>query len=120
MANQKKIVDKEYRFSTVLTPGQTARMTVGCEVTGKIIQVTRHWPDGCDALVDIAFGKEQEGLCPSTSGAYVALNDATPTVKMDTDVHRDDILWAEFRNRDSVESHTPAVIVNVSGYEGPE
>jgi len=117
---EKRQVDKEYIFATTLTPGLTARMTVASEVTGRIRQITRHWPDGADALVDIAFGKEDMPLCPSTRGTYVALNDATPRVYLTTEVRRDDILWVEFRNRDAVEDHSPVVIVNLRGYEGPE
>lgn len=120
MANQKKLVEKEYRFSTTLAVGTTSRMTVESEVTGKIRQVTRHWPEGCNALVDIAFGVEDRPILPTTRDTYVALNDATPTVPVDIEVQRDDTLWVEFRNRDSVNSHTPAVIVNLYGFEGPE
>lgn len=120
MANQKKLVDKEYRFSTTLVAGATARMTVPSEVTGKIRQVTRHWPDGCNALVDIAFGVEDRPILPSTKATYVALNDATPVVSVDVEIRKSDTLWVEFRNRDAATSHTPAVIVNLYGYEGPE
>lgn len=120
----KRLVPKQYRFSTPLAAGATARMTVASELSGKIVTVTMHWPTGCNSLVDLAFGRSavasDEWLCPSTPNTYLALENATPVFKLDADVRRDDILWVEFRNRDGAWPHTPAVIVDVFGWEGPE
>lgn len=120
----KTIVPKQYNFRTALTPGATAKMTVASEVTGTIKEVTMHWPRGCNALVDLAFGisgDKDEWLMPSSRETYLALNDATPIFKLDyKNLRRDDVLWVEMRNRDAVNTHTPSVIADCEGYEAPE
>ncbi len=72
--------------------------------------ITIHWPDGCDALVDVAVGYSQDKRLLPEEG-YLALNDATPTwaINKDTD---SDTLWVEIRNGDGANQHVVSVIIN--------
>ena len=120
---EKEIRPKQYNFSTTLATGAIAVITVPSEVTGTILTVTMHWPDGCNALVDLAFGisgDRDEWLKPSARGTYLALNDATPMFVINYKMKSDDVLWVRMRNRDAVNAHTPSVIVDCEGHEAPE
>ena len=120
----KEIRPKQYIFSTALTPGATAVMTVASEVTGAILNVTMHWPAGCNTLVDLAFGisgDREEWLKPSSRDTYLALNNATPSFTINyKNLIKDDILWVRIRNRDAINTHTPSVMVDCEGIESPE
>lgn len=72
--------------------------------------ITIHYPDGCDALVDMAVGYSQDKRLLPEEG-YLALNDATPTWAINKDVGSD-TLWVEIKNGDAANSHTISVIVN--------
>ncbi len=76
----------------------------------KAVAVTIHWPDGCNALVDVAagFGSDQR-LLPDED--YVALNNATVTWPLDRPFPSD-ILWGEIRNGDAVNAHTISIIIS--------
>ncbi len=72
--------------------------------------ITIHFPDGCDALVEVAVGYSQDKrLLPDDE--YLALNDATPTwnINKETD---SDTLWVEIKNGDSVNPHIISVFIN--------
>jgi len=71
--------------------------------------ITIHWPDGCNALVDVAVGYSQDKRLLPEEG-YLALNDATPTwtINKETD---SDTLWVEIRNGDASNPHTISVVV---------
>jgi len=75
-----------------------------------VTTITVHFPDGCDALVDVAVGYSQDKRLLPEAG-YLALNDTTPTwtINKDTD---SDTLWVEIRNGDASNAHTISVIVN--------
>lgn len=72
--------------------------------------ITIHFPDGCDALVDVAVGYSQDKRLLPEEG-YLSLNDATPTWPIDKDTNSD-TLWVEIRNSDAGNAHTISVIVN--------
>jgi len=65
---------------------------------GYIKEVTIHWPDGCDHLVDIRVGHGVVQFCPREG--YLALNDVTPTYPFTGEWVADgEEIWVEMRNR---------------------
>ena len=88
-------------------------LTEDSPFNGYIKQVIPHWPDGCDALVDIAVGHGQKQFCPTGSGHYIALNDTTPTFPFNEEVKASEEIWVVIRNRDTENPHSITVIVAV-------
>jgi len=50
------VVTRDVNLRVTLLPNTGQRITQTSPLTGKIVQLIPHWPDGCDALVDIAIG----------------------------------------------------------------
>jgi len=81
--------------------------------------ITIHFPDGCNALVDVAVGfSRDKRLLPA--GGYLSLNDATPTWVINKEITDTDTLWVEIRNSDAVNTHAISVMVNYEEYEEVE
>lgn len=81
---------------------------------GFIKQVIIHWPDGCNALVEVKVTYDSlPQFCPSTD--YLALNNATPTFSFNVEVQADFSIIVEMRNGDAVNSHAITVTVSVEG-----
>ena len=103
-------VQKQYVFKHTVEAlaGLTDHQRIPMLKTVK--SITIHFPEGCDALVDVAVGYSQDKrLLPEVG--YISLNDATPTwpINKDTD---SDTLWVEIKNSDAGNAHTISVIVN--------
>lgn len=114
----KQICTRQVPFSETLPPLQGVLMEEPCPLTGEIVEVTMHWPDGCNGLVDLQFGHGEVSLFPSKKGEYLALNDATPTYSnLKELVSKGDRLWAELRNGDGGNPHKPSIIVTLIGVE---
>ncbi|MHA1812875.1 MAG: hypothetical protein ACTSYX_05500 [Candidatus Thorarchaeota archaeon] len=79
--------------------------------SGYIRYVTIHWPDGCNALVDVRIGHGSRQFCPNDG--YLALNDATPTYQFNEYVAQDEEIWVEIRNGDAVNSHAVSVTLTI-------
>jgi hypothetical protein len=101
---------KQFVFKHTVDPLQGITDHERIAMLKTVKTITIHWPDGCDALVDVAVGYSQDKRLLPEEG-YLALNNATPTwsVNKETD---SDTLWVEIRNGDSVNSHTISVVVN--------
>jgi len=80
---------------------------------GYIKQIGLHFPDGCNALVDVRVGHNVEQFCPREG--YLALNDATPTYPFNVEVSDGDSIWVEMRNGDTVNPHNITVTVILEG-----
>lgn len=116
-----RIVTKQVRFQETLAALAGAQFSTPSEVTGEITQVMLHFPDGCDALVNVAFGHEQKWTCPSEPETYIALNDATPVFTFKNEkIARDDALWVIIENTDGTNAHTISVVVSMEGIETPK
>ena len=115
-----KVVTKQVPFKYAATALTGVRLEETCAVSGYIIQVLFHYPDGCAALVNVAFGVEQNWVCPSTPSTYIALNNATPIWSLPegvVKVKRGDKLWAIIDNGDSINPHTISVVATMMGVE---
>jgi hypothetical protein len=87
----------------------------GSPLTGKILQVMRHWPGGCNALVDLAVGHGDTWLLPNETDMFVALNNATPVVNVDEPVYKSEELWMVVRNTDAINAHAISVTFIIQG-----
>jgi len=104
---------KEIVLSYAVLPTAVVRISDVSLFDGNIVQVLRHWPNGCNALVDVAVGYESESIMPSSG--YVALNDTTIiTTGLKEPIQKNNEIWAELANRDSVNTHTITVTVTVT------
>jgi len=111
------VITREVVLRETVQPLVGIRAIKGSPLNGKIIQIMRHWPDGCDALVDIAVGHEDTWLLPNEIDMYVALNDATPIVDVDEPVYKSEKLWMVVRNADAVNAHAVSVTFIIEGVE---
>ena len=91
----------------------SVRLTEKAPFNGTITQVLRHYPDGCDALVDVAVGFAGDQFLPRSG--FVALDNVTvPTLGLNVPMTRDDLLWVDIINRDALNTHTITVTITVS------
>lgn len=95
-------------FSHTLTPGETLTLREYAPFPGYLTFVTIHWPDGCNARVDVAVVHGLTQFCPREG--WLFLNDATPTYAFGKRVHADDHeeIRVKLRNR-GAEDHTITV-----------
>ncbi len=79
---------------------------------GHITEVLRHYPLGCNALVDIAVGYADEQFLPNSG--HVALDDVTTrTTNLSIPVVKGNPIWVDLINSDSTNAHTITVTVVV-------
>lgn len=97
-------------FSYTLTPGETLTLREYAPFPGHLTFVTTHWPDGCNARVDVAVVHGLTQFCPREG--WLFLNDATPTYAFGKRIHADDHeeIRVKLRNR-GAEDHTITVTV---------
>lgn len=81
--------------------------------SGYIKEVSPHWPDGCDHLVDVRVGHGTKQFCPNEG--FLALNDVTPTYYFNEPVDDHEEIWVELRNADGANRHAITVTVNLEG-----
>lgn len=85
-----------------------------CQISGHISKVIIFWPIGCIGLVQVAVvhldkdGKT-EGIIPSSSGTYLALDGANPVFNIHFPVEMGDHIMVIIRNADAVNPHTISV-----------
>ena len=82
-------------------------------LSGKVANITLHYPNGCNSLVEIICYINQIQVLPITG--VIALNDATVTFPVDRSVRRGDNLRVKIANKDTVNEHTPSVIWELRG-----
>lgn len=112
----KNTVTRQVVFAYALPALKGIELKAACPVTGLITEVTMHWPKGCNALVDLAFGHKDVHVCPRSG--YIALNDATPSWRnLHEPVEKGEDLWAVLRNGDGANPHTPSIVCTLVGVE---
>ena len=73
--------------------------------------ITMHFPDGCNALVDVAVGHSDKQTYPRTN--FIALNDASPVFIVSELISDKEPIWVEIRNADGGGPHTISVILTL-------
>lgn len=108
---------QQIKFARTLTiagtEGSGATIYEDCPFNGYIKAVAIHWPEGCNALVDVAVGHGNTQFCPRGTGEYLALNDTTPTYPFNEEVMQGEEIWVEMRNRDAANPHSLTVTISV-------
>jgi len=105
---------EQIQFRQTLAPQQAVRLIDTVPIDGKITSVTVHFPPGCLAAVDIAFGYQTRQIIPFEG--FLALDDATPVFPVSEMVKRYDTIWCVMQNGDPIWPHTPSVIVTMEGH----
>lgn len=101
----------QVRFQETLQPLTGDRFTQDCPYDAVITSICFHFPPGCSALVDVAVGHGEKQCYPREGS--IALDAATPVFNINELVNRDETLWCEIRNGDSVNPHTITVILTL-------
>lgn len=109
------VVTKEINLRVTVQPLTGTRVTKPSPLTGKIVQLIPHWPDGCDALVDVAVGHKDTWVLPSEVDTFIALNDATPVLTVDEPVEKGEEVWMILRNTDGVNAHSISCTITIIG-----
>ncbi|GAH71946.1 unnamed protein product, partial [marine sediment metagenome] len=99
------VVTRDVNLRVSLDANQGTRVSKSSPLTGRIVQIIPHWPDGCNALVDMAVGHKDTWIYPHLVDTFIALNDATPVLTVDEPVGKGEMLWMIARNADGRETH---------------
>ena len=110
-------ITKQVPIAYTVQPLETIKLAEPSPLKGRIKAVTMHFPQNCNALVDVAFGHSEVWVIPSEINTYIALNAATPTFPADEPVEKGEYLWVEIRNGDGLNPHSISVIATVIGTE---
>ena len=108
-------VTREVVLRVTVQPLTGTRLARPSPLTGRIVQIVRHWPDGCDGNVDLAIGHKDTWVLPNTTDNYVALNNATPVLTIDEPIEKGEEIWMIVRNGDGVNPHTITATVVIEG-----
>lgn len=111
------VVTKDVNLRVLLEPNTGTKVTKPSPLTGRIVQLIPHWPDGCNALVDVAIGHKDTWIYPHLVDNYVALNDATPVLTVDEPITKGEEIWVIARNADGRVPHAITVTATVIGVE---
>jgi len=109
------VVTREVNLRASVLPLTGTRVTKPSPLTGKIIQLIPHWPEGCDALVDVAVGHKDTWILPHETDTFIALNDATPVLTVDEAIEKGEEIWMILRNTDGVNAHAISCTVTIIG-----
>jgi len=96
--------------------GSQVMMTEYAPFSGYIKEISIHWPEGCNHLVDVRVGHGTEQFCPDVG--YLALNDATPTYPFNEWCNDHEEIWVEMINGDGVNKHQITVSATLEGVVG--
>ena len=111
------VVTRDVNLRVVLEPNTGTKVFQPSPLTGKIVQLIPHWPDGCNALVDVAIGHKDTWIYPHLVDNFVALNDATPVLTVEEPITKGEQIWMIVRNSDGREKHAITVTATVIGVE---
>lgn len=109
------VVTRDVNLRVVVQPLTGTRVTKPSPLTGRMVQLIPHWPDGCDALVDIAIGHKDTWIYPHLVDNFVALNDATPVLTVDEPITKGEEIWMIVRNTDGGNEHAITVTATIIG-----
>ena len=109
------MVTKQVSMRVTVLASQGARVSEVSPLTGTITQIVPHWPPGCNALVDIAFGHKDIWVMPGLVDTYLALDNATPVFVSSEPIEKGEELFMIVRNGDAINPHTVSVAVTIVG-----
>lgn len=109
------MITREVRLQRRVLPLTGIRVWEKCPLTGQITQIIPHWPGGCNALVDVAFGHTDVWVMPSFTDTFVALDNATPIITASEPVTKGEEIWMIVNNTDGVNPHNISIVVTVVG-----
>lgn len=109
------VITKDVNLRVTLLENQGQRIARPSPLTGRIVQLIPHWPDGCNALVDLAIGHKDTWVLPNETDTYIALNDATPVISVDEPITKGEELWMIGRNGDGVNPHAISCTLIIIG-----
>jgi len=110
-------ITRDVNLRVLLDPNTGTRVFKASPLTGRIVQLIPHWPDGCNALVDLAIGHGDIWIYPHLVDTYVALNDATPVLTVDEPIAKGEEIWMIVRNTDGGFAHAITVTATLIGVE---
>ena len=114
MATREKRIE-HIPFSRVLTRagtvGSGASIVEQAPFNCYVNEVVIHWPNGCNALVDVAVFHNVARILPREG--FLALNDVTRSWRLNTSVDGQEELRVEMRNGDGAWPHTITVTIEV-------
>jgi len=111
------VVTRDVNLRVVLKPNTGTRVSKPSPLTGRIVQLIPHWPDGANALVDMAIGHKDTWIYPHLVDTFVALNDATPVLTVDEPITKGQQIWMIVRNADGREQHAVSCTATIIGAE---
>ena len=111
------VVTRDVNLRVTLLPNTGQRITKPSPLTGRIVQLIPHWPDGTNALVVIAVGHKDTWIYPHEVDTFVALNDATPVLTVDEPIEKGEVIWMISRNGDAGFQHAISCAVTIIGVE---
>ena len=109
------VVTRDVNLRVTVQPLTGTRVTKPSPLTGKIVQLIPHFPDGADALVDVAVGHKDTWVYPHLVDTFVALNDATPVLTVDEPIEKGEEIWMIVKNADGVNEHAITVTATIIG-----
>jgi len=101
----------QIKFQETLQPLTGDKFTKVCPFDAIISSICFHFPPGCNSLVDVSVGHGEKQCFPREG--YIALDAATPVFPTNERVIRDEELWCEIRNGDSMNEHSISVILTL-------
>jgi hypothetical protein len=108
---------QEIVFQQILAIGQQLRVTQPMPFNGYISKILRHWPAGCNGLVDLAVGAGNKHILPESG--FVSLDNATPVFdNLHVPVGQGQLLWVLMANGDALNPHTPSVTITIEEIVG--
>ncbi len=114
MPQKIELIPFSYDLEKAGTDGSQVLLTEIAPFSGYIKQVTPHWPDGCNHIVDVRVGHAPKQFCPKEG--FLALNDVTPTYPFNEPVSGgQEEIWVEMINGDSANKHSITVTVTLEG-----
>jgi len=108
-------ITRDVNLRVTLLPNQGQRIAQPSPLTGRIVQLIPHFPDGCNQLVDMAVGHKDTWIYPHRTDTFIALNDATPVLTVDEPISKGEEIWMVARNADAGFPHAISCTVIIIG-----
>jgi len=109
------VVTRQVVLRETVQPLTGTRAVKSSPLTGRITQLVLHFPDGCNALVDVAIGHKDTWVCPNEIDTFIALNDATPVLTVNEPIEKGEEMWLVIRNTDGGNAHAISVTFTIVG-----